>query len=384
MKREEGKPLTWLKRILTLVLVAFTLWLAALYFLPQESPDTIELLARFSSGEVENWRLGNWGLAARTARWEVYFTTPSGEADRGTYQGGLDTALVKAINGAERTINMAAYDFGHVALTKALLGAFDRGVALRIVADDSNRDNFAALVSAGIPIHYDGRSALMHNKFILIDGREVWTGSLNFTENGLYRNNNHMLRLWQPELVSAYGAEFEELYGGDFGRGSDTSNSARFQMGEVEYSVQFAPEYSPVAAIMEAVEEAEKSIRFLVFSFTLDELGMLLIRERESGVDVRGIFDSRLAYGTGSEYPRLYCAGIPVFLDGNPFSLHHKVFIIDERWVLTGSLNYSQSGTERNDENWLLLEDEQLAAEFLAEYNRVFERARRATMEECT
>ena len=206
---------------------------------------------------------------------------------------------------------------------------------------------------------------------------------MNYTENGLYRNNNHILRFRQPALVAAYSAEFEELYSGDFGKRSDTSNAAQIQLGEMSYTAQFAPEYDALPAILEAIEGAEESIRFLVFSFTLDDLGAALLQQQEAGVDVSGVFDSRLAHGIGSEYPRLYCLGVPVYLDGNPYALHHKVFIIDGRLVLTGSLNYSRSGTENNDENWLRIEDEALAAQFLAEYERVFERARRASMEEC-
>ena len=379
----EGNAVAWLRRAFTLLLAALTLWLAALLFLPRATPNTVDLPTPITSGEVESWRLGDWGFAARTERWEVYFTAPSGESDRSAYQGGLDTALVAAIDAAERAIDIAAYDFEHDALANALVAALERGVVLRIVADDSNREEFAGLAAAGIPILFDERSALMHNKFILIDNREVWSGSLNYTENGLYRNNNHILRFRQPALVAAYSAEFEELYSGDFGKRSDTSNAAQIQLGEMSYTAQFAPEYDTLPAILEAIEGAEESIRFLVFSFTLDDLGAALLQQQEAGVDVSGVFDSRLAHGIGSEYPRLYCLGVPVYLDGNPYALHHKVFIIDGRLVLTGSLNYSRSGTENNDENWLRIEDEALAAQFLAEYERVFERARRASMEEC-
>ena len=63
--------------------------------------------------------------------------------------------------------------------------------------------------------------------------------------------------------------------------------------------------------------------------------------------------------------------------------MHHKVFIIDRRLVLTGSMNHSTSGTEQNDENWLWIEDAELAEQFLAEYDRVFEKARRAPTENC-
>ena len=40
---------------------------------------------------------------------------------------------------------------------------------------------------------------MMHNKFIVVDGRYVWTGSLNTTDNGAYKNNNNAIWIDSPE-----------------------------------------------------------------------------------------------------------------------------------------------------------------------------------------
>ena len=50
---------------------------------------------------------------------------------------------------------------------------------------------------------------------------------------------------------------------------------------------------------------------------------------------------------------------------------------------MTGSMNYSRSGTERNDENWLLIKDATLAAEYLKEFERVFEKSRQPSEVVC-
>ncbi len=375
----------WLRYAFTILLAVLTIHLLALWLSPVARPNLEDWLSgrqSVGSNEVERWSLGDWGHGARSENWEVYFTVPSGESDRDLYQGGLDSALVKAIGMAEESIDIAAYDFGHEPLMHALFAAQGRGVKVRMVADDDNREEFEPL-EAAIPIRFDERSALMHNKFVIVDEREVWTGSLNYTENGFYRNNNHTIRLWQPALVRAYHAEFEEMFGGDFGPRSDADNLAEWEQGNLTYSLRFVPEFDVRPQLLAALQGAKKSIRFLAFSLTLDELGDLLIHQEAAGLDVQGIFDARLARGLGSEYPRLYCAGLSVFLDGNPFALHHKIFIIDEDSVLTGSLNFSQSGTVVNDENWLFLEDAALAAEFLKEYERNMERAYRPNQEDC-
>lgn len=383
MSEAKGKRSTWVSRAATLLLLGITLAILILYFYPVEIPELTDEEMHLAYANVESWQLGEWGYAAKSPQWEVYFTVPSGDSGRETLIGGLASVLIERLEEAQRSIWIAAYDLNHPALADALLQAKERGIELRMVAEGTNRAKFATLADAGIPVQYDERSALMHNKFIIIDDAEVWTGSMNLTENGLHRNNNHFLRFEQPEIIQAYQDEFEEMFAGQFGRSSDASNDAFIEHGSGEITVHFIPEFAPQETLLAAVSRAEKSIRFLVFSFTLDELGELLIQEKDDGVDVQGVFDSRLARGTGSEYVPLYCRGIPVFLDGNPYTMHHKFFIIDDRWVLTGSMNHSLSGTRQNDENWLILKDEGLAAAFLAEYERVFERSRRSTEEEC-
>ena len=73
----------------------------------------------------------------------------------------------------------------------------------------------------------------------------------------------------------------------------------------------------------------------------------------------------------GGEYLNMLEAGIDVLLDGNPKSMHHKVIIIDDEIVVTGSYNFSKSAKTRNDENTLILFDREIAGEFENELTRV-------------
>ncbi len=81
-----------------------------------------------------------------------------------------------------------------------------RGLVVRMVADSDYLDGeeIQELVDAGIPVLGDRRESLLHHKFMLIDRQEVWTGSLNFTVNGAYRNDNNLVRLVSTELAQDY------------------------------------------------------------------------------------------------------------------------------------------------------------------------------------
>ena len=61
-----------------------------------------------------------------------------------------------------------------------------------------------------------------------------------------------------------------------------------------------------------------------------------------------------------------------VHLDGNPASMHHRVIIIDDKMVVTGSYNFSQSAKTRNDENTLLIPDPEIAVLYMEEFKRVW------------
>jgi phosphatidylserine/phosphatidylglycerophosphate/cardiolipin synthase-like enzyme len=62
-----------------------------------------------------------------------------------------------------------------------------------------------------------------------------------------------------------------------------------------------------------------------------------------------------------------------VRLDGNEGLMHHKVFIIDERIVITGSYNFSASAETTNDENVVILFNPAIAAQYLGEFQRVYD-----------
>ena len=92
---------------------------------------------------------------------------------------------------------------------------------------------------------------------------------------------------------------------------------------------------------------------------------------------VRGVFDESQAKGNlGGEYERLLENGLNVRLDGNPRGMHHKVILIDDRIVITGSYNFSNNAKTRNDENTLIVYSAEIAALYRQEFERVWREAK--------
>jgi phosphatidylserine/phosphatidylglycerophosphate/cardiolipin synthase-like enzyme len=78
--------------------------------------------------------------------------------------------------------------------------------------DAINRRVPEMLQDQGIEVVGDMSNASMHNKFTVIDGKEVWTGSLNYTAQGSYEDNNVVLHVRSREFAQNYTAEFEEMF----------------------------------------------------------------------------------------------------------------------------------------------------------------------------
>jgi phosphatidylserine/phosphatidylglycerophosphate/cardiolipin synthase-like enzyme len=53
-------------------------------------------------------------------------------------------------------------------------------------------------------------------------------------------------------------------------------------------------------------------------------------------------------------------------------TMHHKVFIIDNKTVITGSYNPTKNANERNDENILIIHDKKIAEKYLKEFERIY------------
>jgi phosphatidylserine/phosphatidylglycerophosphate/cardiolipin synthase-like enzyme len=171
--------------------------------------------------------------------------------------------------------------------------------------------------------------------------------------------------------VEIYEREFDEMWAGQFGPDSpSTVSDQRLVIRDTPVTVYFSPEDDVVAQLVSLVEDAERSVRFMAFSFTHDALGDALLARADRGVNVRGIFETRGSETEYSELASLYCAGLPVRQDGNPNAFHHKVIVIDGEIVVTGSFNFSESADQSNDENVLVIHNRDVADYYLREFDR--------------
>jgi len=126
--------------------------------------------------------------------------------------------VLKTIQGAKQSIRVAAYSFTSKPIATALLEANKRGVDVRVVADaKANSGRYSAvtfLANQGVPVRLNGKYAIHHHKFILVDGKHLETGSFNYSAGAVSKNAENVLVLRDvPAVVGQYAKEWERLWG---------------------------------------------------------------------------------------------------------------------------------------------------------------------------
>ena len=317
------------------------------------------------------------GFSSANQLFSLYFSSPT----IGDFQGGPDRELTQAIDAARNRIDAAFYDLNLWTIRNALVRAYERGVEVRLVveSDSLDRSEIQDLIIAGIPVVGDQGESLMHNKFLIIDDAEVWTGSMNMTINGAYRHLNDLIQVRSTLIAQNYRTEFEEMFlEGYFGEVVlENTPHPILTIDGIQIESYFSPDDSVQGRIIELIQGAEETVDFCYYSFTSDQVADALLNRADDGVLLRGVVDTyQERTGIGGEYQRLKENGIDIHLDGHPEKMHLKLMIIDKRIVITGSYNLTHSAETRNDENILVIHSEELASIYLKEFELIYQDAR--------
>ena len=316
------------------------------------------------------------GYGVSGSWFELYFTDPADPASK-QESGGVDEPLITSLDSARVSIDMAAYSFNLWDVESALIRARRRGIKVRLVMESDNMggDVPQALMTAGIPILGDGLPGLMHDKFVVIDRAEVWTGSMNFTESGTYQDNNNLMHIRSAEVAQLYEAEFNEMFT-DHKFGPNVLPAAPHPSMTVDGTplhIYFSPDNHVQSALLDLLNNARSSIYFLAYSFTATPLADAIQQRAAAGVKVSGVMESeQVNFNAGKVYVGFRKAGLDVHLDGNPGLMHHKVMIIDGRIVVLGSYNFTASAETKNDENLMVINNPDIAAQFTREFQQVY------------
>ncbi|MBO6535359.1 MAG: helix-hairpin-helix domain-containing protein [Balneolaceae bacterium] len=347
--------------------------------------------------------------------------------------------LETLIDSATTSIDLCIYDLEHPRIGEALVRAKKRGLRVRLVTDDHNRTDsreldaemWKLLGDAGIfSLDDDGdiyqqnasiadfdlvnNSADMHNKFAVIDRLSpttnddiVWTGSTNLTYTGAY-NTNNVLIIKDAEVALLYEQEFEQMWGSS-GETADPFNArfhkdksnltpSVFDVDGTKIEIYFAPQNrektkpSISDRLVELIQQkAQHDIKFQAFSFTptIPLAEAIWNASSDSAISLQGVIDpgffSRYRNASQIWGSKEAQSGNRMILPARETrKLHHKVLLIDaehpdeneQAIVVTGSYNFSNNAEFNNDENLIVIHSDEIAAQYLADFQGAFARAK--------
>ena len=200
---------------------------------------------------------------------------------------------------------------------------------------------------------------IMHNKFVIFDNKTVYTGSMNFSKSGLSGYDVNDVAIINSESVAdLYKAEFEQMLNGNFHKAKQKHNKPnRFLIGNTTLEVYFSPQDKTSYRIIELIKGANKYIYIPAFLITHTNIAQELINAHNSKVDVKIILDANSVNSRNTKHGILRTAGIPVKIENYAGKLHSKTMIIDDAYLILGSMNFSNSGENKNDENLLVIKN---------------------------
>jgi phosphatidylserine/phosphatidylglycerophosphate/cardiolipin synthase-like enzyme len=323
--------------------------------------------------------------------------------DGGQPAEAIAEKIVAFLGEARRSLDLALYDIrlpGEIGdhVGDAIRAAHARGVAVRVAynqderpPDDGERPFFPApprtepgvLETLGVPLKpIPGWRDLMHHKFAVRDGSDVWTGSMNWTLDSWTRQENAIATATgMPDLAAAYSKTFAQLWdtgsvgaSGNFdapggnnlrpwfcpGRGPELSHRIAKRLGAARHRIRIATPLltaGPILGTLAEVIEEERA----------DVAGVC------DATQVQQVFEQWAANQRSAWKSPLLARCLKVFTGkhSTPYApgavhdyMHAKVTVADDV-VFVGSFNLSRSG-EENAENVLEINNGALADQLAA------------------
>lgn len=125
----------------------------------------------------------------------------------------LERIDVGLLDQTGETIDMAAYILTDRPVIDALIAAKERGVAVRLLLDPSQKTDLVRLEPLKDDIRFKKRGPIMHLKSYLVDGERLRTGSANFTASGLKQQDNDLVVTGDRVLVERFKVNYELMWG---------------------------------------------------------------------------------------------------------------------------------------------------------------------------
>ena len=149
------------------------------------------------------------GAGGKNVGLDIYFS-PVGNP--------LEKGILPILRGAKKEVYVSIFYLTNRAIINELIAAKARGADVRVIYDavgaNNMKDQVKILRAAGVKVKVENWGGKDHEKNMAVDGRIFITGSANFSNSGMKRNDENILIFKSPEIAGFYRDYFLKLYRG--------------------------------------------------------------------------------------------------------------------------------------------------------------------------
>ena len=335
-----------------------------------------------------------------TGKMRTYFTNPvnttlalPGNEALFLSSGAMADTIARYISRAEKTLDIAIYNWNSATILRAVNAAKARGVAVRVIFEDDNANISLQDLDAAIPrIGRQTTQNIMHNKFVVIDANSaepnqpwVWTGSTNWTPAQLSTDRNNSIAVQDQSLAKVYTVEFNEMWGSGtqatakFGSLKTDNTPHYLNIGGKEVESWFSPTDNVNGRLIAAIQTADNDLHIATMLLTQSDIGSAIVNQIQAKNigNCTEMIMNEITANTAAQsiYDNIKAViGNRIMIDNTSGIMHHKYAIIDagasqsDPQVFVGSHNWSLSANTENDENTLIVHDARVTNQYYQEF----------------
>ena len=129
-------------------------------------------------------------------------------------KGLLKEALYDMVDRAKESILLSIFTFRDIEFARRLALAHARGIKVRVVMDASSGSELYGvktfLEKLKVPVLvYKAHDSINHNKYLIVDSKRTWIGSMNFTRQAYERNRESAIVIFSNQVANFYAKDFE-------------------------------------------------------------------------------------------------------------------------------------------------------------------------------
>lgn len=267
-------------------------------------------------------------------------------------QAALDKIMFE-LNDANSEINCSLRSLNYEKLESIFI-AKEKEIKVRLFVNEDYKGNKRIYLPF---VKFENRildQGMMHNNYCIIDKKKVIAGSIIFNENTIYKNIHDVLIIDSQELASEYNSDFWKLYNyQELEKKESNVNFIRIN-NDVYIRPHFCPSENCESIILNEFISAKEKIKIATYSFTsesiIDKLIDLNFVEKKIVIEPYGINENSI------NYRKINWVKTSNLIE----NVHTKLITIDNNISITGNMNLTFFGFNKNSENFLIIKSEKI------------------------